>query len=265
MTNVSEIPTVRLRGGVAMPVLGFGTWRAQGGRGYEALRYALELGYRHIDTATFYRNEDEVGRAVRDSGVLREEIFITTKLPPGRAGQERQTIAESLRELAMEYVDLWLVHWPPGDRARPETWQQLLAIRDDGLAHAVGVSNYRVGQIDELTEATGEAPAVNQIPWSPAQYDAPLLAAHRERGVVVEGYSPFKGSDLRHPVLREVAAAHGVTPAQVVLRWHIQHEIVVIPKSVTRERIAENLDVFGFALSDAEMARIDALGRGQSS
>jgi diketogulonate reductase-like aldo/keto reductase len=265
MTSVTEIPTVRLRGGVAMPVLGFGTWQAQGRRGYEAVRYALELGYRHIDTATMYRNEDEVGRAVRDSGVPREEVFITTKLPPGRAGRERQTIAESLRELAMDHVDLWLVHWPPGDRARPETWQQLLAIRDDGLAHAVGVSNYSIRLIDELTEATGEAPAVNQIPWSPAQHDARVLAAHRERGVVVEGYSPFKGSDLRHPVLREIAAGHGVTPAQVVLRWHIQHEIVVIPKSVTKERIAENLNVFGFALSEAEMARIDALGRGQSS
>src|SRR2546421_2847125 len=261
MTSVTEIPTVRLRGGVGMPILGLGTWQAQGRRAYEAVQHALALGYRHLDTATFYRNEDEVGRAVRDSGVPREEVFITTKLPPGRVGSERQTIAESLRQLEMEHVDLWLVHWPPGDRARPETWQQLLAIRDDGLARAVGVSNYSVRQIDELTEATGEAPAVNQIPWSPAQYDARLLAAHRERGVVVEGYSPFKGSDLRHPVLREIAAAHGVTPAQVVLRWHIQHEIVVIPKSVTRERIAENLDVFGFALSDAEMARIDDLGR----
>jgi diketogulonate reductase-like aldo/keto reductase len=261
MTSVTEIPTVRLRGGVAMPVLGLGTWQAQGRRGYDAVRYALELGYRHLDTATFYRNEAEVGRAVRDSGVPREEVFITTKLPPGRAGRERNTIAESLRELAMEYVDLWLVHWPPGDRARPETWQQLLGIRDDGLAHAVGVSNYSIGQIDELTEATGEAPAVNQIPWSPAQHDARLVAAHRERGVVVEGYSPFKGSDLRHPVLREISLAHGVSPAQVVLRWHIQHEIVVIPKSVTRERIAENLNVFGFTLTPAEMSRIDALGR----
>jgi diketogulonate reductase-like aldo/keto reductase len=261
MTSVTEIPTVRLRGGVAMPVLGFGTWQAQGRRGYEAVRYALELGYRHLDTATFYRNEDEVGRAVRDSGVPREEVFITTKLPPGRAGRERQTIAESLRQLGTEYVDLWLVHWPPGDRARPELWQQLLGVRDEGLAHAVGVSNYSTRQIDELTEATGEAPAVNQIPWSPFRHEPRLLVAHRERGVVVEGYSPFKGSDLSHPVLREVGAAHGVTPAQVVLRWHIQHEVVVIPKSVTRERIAENLDVLGFTLTESEMSRIDALGR----
>jgi 2,5-diketo-D-gluconate reductase A len=261
MTSVTEIPTVRLRGGVGMPILGLGTWQAQGRRAHEAVKQALALGYRHLDTATFYRNEDEVGRAVRDSGVPREEVFITTKLPPGRAGGERRTIAESLRALEMEYVDLWLVHWPPGDRARPETWQQLLAIRDEGLARAVGVSNYSIRQIDELLEATGEAPAVNQIPWSPFQHDPRVLAAHRERGVVLEGYSPFKGSDLRHPVLRSVAEAHGVTPAQVVLRWHIQHEIVVIPKSVTPARLAENLDVFGFALTSDEMAQIDALGR----
>jgi len=261
MTSVTEIPTVRLRGGVGMPILGLGTWQAQGGRAYEAVQHALALGYRHLDTATFYRNEDEVGRAVRDSGIPREEVFVTTKLPPGRAGGERATIAESLRQLELEYVDLWLVHWPPGDRARPETWQQLLAIRDEGLARAVGVSNYSIGQIDELTSATGEPPAVNQIPWSPFRHDPEVLADHRERGVVVEGYSPFKGSDLRHPVLGSVAAAHGVTPAQVVLRWHIQHEIVVIPKSVTPARLAENLDVFGFSLSSDEMGQIDALGR----
>jgi len=262
MTSVTEIPTVNLRGEVAMPLLGFGTWQAQGRRGYQAIRYALEVGYRHIDTATFYRNEAEVGRAVRDSGVPRAEVFVTTKLPPGRAGgRERQVIAESLHQLEMDYVDLWLIHWPPGDRARPETWQQMLGIRDEGLARAVGVSNYTIAQIDELIDATGEAPAVNQITWSPAQHDPALLAASRERGVVVEGYSPFKGSDLRHPVLVEIAAVHRVTPAQVVLRWHVQHEIVVIPKSVTPQRIAENVDIFGFTLSEAEMARIDGLSR----
>jgi 2,5-diketo-D-gluconate reductase A len=261
MTSATETPVVRLRGGVAMPLLGFGTWQATGKRGYEAVRYALQVGYRHLDTATFYRNEAEVGRAVRDSGVPRDEVFVTTKLPPGRAGRERQTLAESLRELAMDHVDLWLVHWPPHDRARPETWQQLMALRDEGRARAVGVSNYSIRQIDELIDATGEAPAVNQIRWSPFGYDAGLVAAHRERGVVVEGYSPFKGSDLSHPVLRGVAQAHGVTPAQVVLRWHVQHEIVVIPKSVTRERIAENFDVLGFELTAEEMGAIDGLGR----
>jgi len=257
--SLTETPAVRLRDGVSMPLLGFGTWQATGRRGYAAVLEALRVGYRHLDTATFYGNETEVGRAVRDSGVPRDEVFVTTKMPPGRAGRERQTLAESLRQLGMDRVDLWLVHWPPGDRARLGTWREFLALRDEGLARSVGVSNYSIRQIDELTEATGAAPAVNQIPWSPFQYDAGLLAAHRERGVVVEGYSPFKGSDLRHRVLAGIAPAHGVTPAQVVLRWHVQHEVVVIPKSVTPARIKENFDVLGFELTAEEMAAIDGL------
>ena len=257
--SLTETPAVRLRDGVSMPLLGFGTWQATGRRGYAAVLEALRVGYRHLDTATFYGNETEVGRAVRDSGVPRDEVFVTTKMPPGRAGRERQTLAESLRQLGMDRVDLWLVHWPPGDRARLGTWREFLALRDEGLARSVGVSNYSIRQIDELTEATGAAPAVNQIPWSPFQYYAGLLAAHRERGVVVEGYSPFKGSDLRHRVLAGIASAHGVTPAQVVLRWHVQHEVVVIPKSVTPARIKENFDVLGFELTEEEMAAIDGL------
>lgn len=256
----AAIPSVPLRGGATMPLLGLGTWQAQGQRGYEAVRFALQAGYRHLDTATMYRNETEIGRAVRDSGVPRQEIFITTKLPPGRAGLVRQTILQSLRELRTDHVDLWLVHWPPGG-ARPEVWRQFLAVRDEGLARAVGVSNYSVAQIDELIAATGEAPAVNQIPWGPAHFDPALVAAHRDRGVVVEGYSPFKNTNLRARVLGEIARAHGVTPAQVVLRWHIQHQIVVIPKSVTPARLKENLDVLGFRLTATELASIDALGR----
>ena len=259
MTGVTEIPTVRLPGDVAMPMLGLGTWQADGGRCYEAVRHALRRGYRHIDTATMYRNESDVGRAVRDSGVPRNDVFITTKLPPSHSGRERATIEESLRRLGTGYVDLWLIHWPPGGRAHPEVWRELLAARDAGLARAVGVSNYSLRQLDELTQATGETPALNQIPWSPPEHDPGLLAGHRERGVVLEGYSPFKGSDLRHPTLRAIADGYGVSPAQVVLRWHLQHRIVVIPKSVTPARVDENFDVLGFALTDAEMARIDGL------
>ena len=259
--SLTETPAVRLRDGVSMPLLGFGTWQATGRRGYAAVLEALRVGYRHLDTATFYGNETEVGRAVRDSGVPRDEVFVTTKMPPGRAGRERQTLAESLRQLGMDRVDLWLVHWPPGDRARLGTWREFLALRDEGLARSVGVSNYSIRQIDELTEATGAAPAVNQIPWSPYHYDAGSIAAHRERGIVVEGYSPFKNSDLRAPVLVEIAEAHGVTPAQVVLRWHIEHGITVIPKSVNPERIAANFDLMHFTLEPDQVARIDTLSR----
>jgi 2,5-diketo-D-gluconate reductase A len=250
---------VALDQGGAMPLLGFGTWQMTGARCRAAVRYALEVGYRHIDTATIYRNEREVGQAVRDSGVPREQLFVTTKLPPGNAGRERRTLDNSLRALGMEYVDLWLVHWPPRGRALIPTWKELLAVRDQGLARAVGVSNYSMAQLDELIAATGQAPQVNQIPWAPALYDAALLAEHRRRGVVLEGYSPFKNTDLRHPVLAEIAADHGVSSAQVVLRWHIDHEVVVIPKSATPQRIAANFDVFGFSLANEELRRIDGL------
>jgi diketogulonate reductase-like aldo/keto reductase len=258
MARTREIPTVRLPGEVAMPMVGLGTWGLRGRRGQDAIAYALEVGYRHIDTATMYANEAEVGRAVRDSGLPRHEVFVTTKLPPGAAGRERETLAASLRALGTEYVDLWLIHWPPGG-ARPQTWRELLALRDQGRARAVGVSNYSIGQLDELIQATGQAPAVNQIPWSPQRHDPRRLAEHRRRGVVVEGYSPLKGTRLGDRVLTEIAERHGVTPAQVVLRWHLEHQIPVIPKSARPERIASNLDLFGFSLSDAEVARIDAL------
>jgi len=259
MTQAREIPVVALRGDVAMPMVGFGTWRLRGRRAYDAVSYALEVGYRHIDTATMYGNEAEVGRALRDSGLRRQEVFVTTKLPPSSAGREHETIAASLRALGTDYVDLWLVHWPPGDRTRPRLWRQFLAVRDQGLVRAVGVSNYSTSQLDELIEATGQAPAVNQIPWSPRQHDPRRLAEHRQRGVVLEGYSPLKGTNLGDRVLTEIAAALGVTPAQVVLRWHVEHQIPVIPKSATRDRIAANLGLFGFSLSEEEIARIDAL------
>jgi 2,5-diketo-D-gluconate reductase A len=252
--------TVKLPGGGSMPLLGFGTWQITGKEAYEAVKHALSVGYRHLDTATMYDNEDQVGRALRDSGVPREEVFVTTKLPPRAVSRARRTIEESLRALGTDHVDLWLIHWPPNGRARPDTWRELLATRDEGLARAVGVSNYSTAQLDELIEATGEAPAVNQIKWSPPLYDAATVREHRERGVVLEGYSPFRAGNLRDPALAEIAATHRVTPAQVVLRWHVEHGIVVIPKSVRPERIESNFDLFGFSLSADEVARIDALG-----
>jgi diketogulonate reductase-like aldo/keto reductase len=256
------IPSVPLPGGVAMPLLGFGTWQIRGAAAYDAVRDALEAGYRHIDTATMYGNEAEVGRALRDSGVPRDEVFITTKLPPERAGRERETLDASLRALGVDGVDLWLVHWPPR-RGSVKVWERFLAARAEGRAKAVGVSNYGLDEIDELIDATGERPAVNQIRFGPTLYDAKLIAGHRERGVVVEGYSPFKTTNLHHPVLTRIAAAHGVDPARVVLRWHVQHGIVVIPKSKTPERIAGNAAIDGFTLTAEEMTEIDGLaGRG---
>ena len=263
MAGDRDQPTVTLDPGGAMPLVGLGTWQMTGSRCYQAVRYALEVGNRHIDTATIYRNEPEVGRAVHDSGVPRHDVFITTTLPPRDAGRERRTLGASLRALDTEYVDLWLVHWPPAGRALVQTWKELLAVRDDGLARAVGVSNYSTSQLDELMQATGEVPQVNQIRWGPTLYDPTVLAEHRRRGLVLEGYSPFKSTDLRDPVLVEIAGNHGVSPAQVVLRWHADHGVVVIPKSATPGRIAANFDIFGFSLTDEELRRIDGLSAGR--
>ena len=261
MAAAADQPAVTLDPGGPMPLLGCGTWQMTGGRCQAAVRHALQVGYRHLDTAAMYRNERDVGRAVRDSGVPREQVFVTTKLPPGDAGRERRTLDNSLRALGMDYVDLWLVHWPPPARSLVSTWKELLAVRDQGLVRAVGVSNYSTAQLDELIATTGEAPQVNQVPWAPALYDAAVADAHRQRGVALEGYSPFKNTDLGHPVLAEIAAHHRVTPAQVVLRWHLDHQVVVIPKSATPERITANFDVFGFSLDDEELHRIDGLAR----
>ena len=262
MGIADDQPTVALAGGGPIPLVGLGTWEMTGQECYRAVRHALDVGYRHLDTATMYRNEREVGRAVRDSGVPRDDVFVTTKLPPRDAGRERKTLEASLEALGMEYVDLWLIHWPPTRGASPQVWKELLALRDEGLARAVGVSNYSVDELDELLAATGEVPTVNQIRWGPTLFDADELEGHHSRGVVLEGYSPFKTTDLRHPVLAEVARGHGVTPAQVVVRWHVEHGVVVIPKSAHPERIESNFDVFGFSLDAEDVRRVDALSRG---
>lgn len=253
--------TVVIAPDVSMPLLGFGTWEMRGRTAEEAVDRALQVGYRHIDTARMYGNEAQVGRALASSGLPRGDVFVTTKMWPDRAGSERASIEESLQALGLEYVDLWLIHWPPGG-ARPDVWERFLEAQSDGLARAVGVSNYSVAQLDELHGATGRMPSVNQVEWGPALYDARALDEHRARGVQLEGYSPLKTTDLRHRRLGEIADAHGATPAQVVIRWHLEHEIVVIPKSANADRIAENADVFGFTLTADEVAALDGLGSG---
>jgi 2,5-diketo-D-gluconate reductase A len=254
------VPNAQLSTGAEIPVLGFGTWQLTGDQAYRSVRTALDVGYRHIDTATMYKNEREVGRAVADSGVPREDVFITTKLPPSRSGKARETLDASLKALGTDHVDLWLIHWPPNRSGAPELWQEFLKLRDEGLARVVGVSNYGIEQLDRLKQATGEMPAVNQIPWSTREHDPRVLAESRQRGVVLEGYSVLKNSDLRSQVLRELAAKYQVSPAQVLLRWHLEHDIVMIPKSADPQRIAGNFDLFGFSLTSDEVARIDQSG-----
>jgi 2,5-diketo-D-gluconate reductase A len=254
-------PNVDLTKDVSMPLVGFGTWQLSGDAAYTATRAALDVGYRHIDTATLYGNEREVGRAIVDSGVDRDDIFVTTKLPPDRRKKVRETIEESLKLLRLDRVDLWLIHWPPHEDAIPQTWGEFIDARDAGLTRTIGVSNYELGQLDTLIETSGEAPVLNQIDWSPTKYDPKTVEGHRQRGVVLEGYSPLKKTNLKAKPLVEIAEAHGVTPAHVVLRWHVEHGIPVIPRSSKPERVAANFDIFGFQLSPAEVARVDAMSK----
>ncbi|MBT2500953.1 aldo/keto reductase [Curtobacterium sp. ISL-83] len=259
MTDYAN-PAVPVTGG-SMPLLGFGTWQIPDADAPAAVGAALEAGYRHIDTATGYRNQRGVGKAIAASGLDRDSLFITTKLPPERADRVRETIEESLDQLGLDHLDLWLVHWPPNGEARPDVWEQVVQAQADGLTTAVGVSNYSLAQIDELVSATGATPAVNQIKWSPVEYDASIAAGLSERGVVLEGYSPFKASNLQDPTLVEIAEAHDADSAQVIVAWHVAHGFVVIPKSSNPERIRSNAAGALIELSTDEVSRIDALGR----
>jgi diketogulonate reductase-like aldo/keto reductase len=244
-----------------MPLLGFGTWQISNRGARQAAAHALEAGYRHIDTATMYRNEEGIGKALGSAGLARESVFVTTKLPPQHAGRERRTLQDSLTKLRLDYVDLWLVHWPPHGQASPQVWEQLVKARQDSLAMAIGVSNYSLGQIDELTKATGVTPQVNQIRWGPALYEPDMVSGLEQRGVVLEGYSPFKVSNLRDPTLVSIAGRHDATATQVIVAWHLAHGFVVIPKSVRRERIVSNAEGARINLTADEVAAIDGLSR----
>ncbi|MCW2845891.1 MAG: Aldo/keto reductase [Nocardioides sp.] len=260
--NAPRLPdhTVTLTRGAPIPLLGFGTWQIKGQDAVRATSTALEAGYRHLDTATVYGNEGEVGRALADSGVPRDDVFLTTKCPPNRAGRELDTLRESLELLRTDHVDLWLIHWPGGDSTDAEMWRAFVEAREAGLAREIGVSNFEVSLLDEITKATGAAPAVNQIEWSPLLFDAATLVEHRARDIALEGYSALRGGTLQHPAILEIAERIGRTPAQVIIRWHLQHEVIVIPKSAHAERIRSNADVAGFSLSDEDMAALDGLG-----
>jgi 2,5-diketo-D-gluconate reductase A len=250
--------TVDLAGKVAMPLVGLGTWglRHRGAR--TAVRWALESGYRHIDTATMYGNEHEIGLALHESGVPRDEVFITTKLPPRETGKERPTLERSLDALRTDHVDLWLIHWPPNGSG-VATWEAFTELAQEGLTRAIGVSNYSRWQIDELISATSVVPAVNQVKWSPFIFDRARLEHSRAAGIVLEGYSPLKTSNLDHPLLRDLAERHAKTPAQVILRWHLDHGVVVIPKSARPDRISANIDLFDFCLDPEEVGALDGL------
>ncbi len=261
MTEAPAVPSdaAALPGGGSMPLLGFGTSGLSGDTAVRATSEALRAGYRHLDTATIYGNERELGVALEATGVGRDDVFVASKLPPDSVARARATLEQSLEALGLDALDLWLVHWPPDGGVVP-AWEALLAAQQDGLVRDVGVSNHSLDQLDELTSATGTAPAVNQVKWSPLLFDRGVIDGHRERGVVLEGYSGLKGGTLEHPVVTGIAQRVGRTAAQVLVRWHLQHGTVVIPKSQSAERIRSNADVDGFVLSDDDMVALDALG-----
>jgi 2,5-diketo-D-gluconate reductase A len=257
-TNDYAEPAAALTSG-RMPLLGFGTWQISNRDAPQTTADALQAGYRHIDTATMYQNESGIGKALASAALPRESVFVTTKLPPAHAGRERRTLGESLTKLGLDYVDLWLVHWPPNGQAAPRVWQQFIRAQQEGLAKAIGVSNYSLRQIDELIQVTGVVPQVNQIRWGPSLYDPAMVSGLQQRGVVLEGYSPFKVSNLKDPTLVSIATGHDATAAQVVVAWHIAHGFVVIPKSVRRERIVANAAGVRIMLSAEEVTMIDDL------
>jgi diketogulonate reductase-like aldo/keto reductase len=266
-TASSPVPDIDLRDGVSVPQLGFGVFLVPPAETEGVVAQALESGYRHIDTAAGYRNEAEVGNAVRNSSIDRAAVFVTTKCFNTDHGYDAATRAchTSLELLDIGGIDLYLIHWPvPAQDLYVETWQAFIDLQAEGLVRSIGVSNFQPAHLERLVAETGVAPTVNQIELHPWLQQAELREVHRNLGIVTEAWSPLaRGRALDHPVLGAIAEHHGRTPAQVVLRWHVQLGNVVIPKSVTPERIRENIDVFGFELDGDELAAIGDIDRGE--
>jgi 2,5-diketo-D-gluconate reductase A len=260
------IPTHTLNDGSTVPAIGFGTYPMKGEDGVAAIHSAIELGYRLIDTAVNYENEHEVGEAIRRSGVAREELRVTSKLP-GRDHGYDEAIASvhgSLERLGLDYLDLHLIHWPnPSVGRYVEAWRALVDLREQGLVRSIGVSNFTAEHLERIVAETGVTPAVNQIELHPYFPQAPMREVDQRLGIRTEAWSPLGKRQAPFGAAPVAAAAqrHGVTPGQVILRWHVQLGTVPIPKSATPERQRQNLDVFGFELSEDEVAAITALGR----
>ncbi|MDJ0393860.1 aldo/keto reductase [Rhodococcus sp. G-MC3] len=262
-SQTSTVPTIVLNDGQAIPQLGFGVWQVPDDGAQAAVAQALQVGYRSIDTAKVYENEAGTGKAIAESGIARDELFITTKLWNDDQGYDSTLAAfdASMERLGLEYLDLYLIHWQQLDRDKyVDTFKAFQKLKSEGRIGSIGVSNFTIPTLEKLIDAVGETPAVNQIELHPRFNQEELRAFHTEKGIATEAWSPLgSGTILDDPAFKTIADAHGVTPAQVILRWHIQLGNVVIPKSVTPERIKSNFDVFGFELSRDELQAINAL------
>jgi len=266
-SSALDVPKIPLSDGAEIPQMGFGVFQIPPEETVEATLLAFESGYRHIDTARAYNNEREVGQAVRDSGLSREDVFVTTKCFNDDHGYDaaRAAFAASQERLGLEFVDLYLIHWPvPSKDLYVETWQAFIELQKEGGIRSIGVSNFQPNHLERIVAETGVTPSVNQIELHPHLQQPELRRVHEERGIVTEAWSPLaQGQVLDEPEIVRIAEAHGKSPGQVVLRWHVQLDNVVFPKSVTPERIRANIDIFDFALSEAEMAAIERLDRGK--
>jgi len=253
-------PTLPLADGHTIPVLGLGVWQVPNGpECVDAVRWALEAGYRHIDTAQAYGNEASVGRGLDESGVPREDVFVTTKFYP-RSKDPVAAVEESLKRLGVDQVDLYIIHWP--QRGPTWAWPGMERAHELGYARSIGVSNFSVEELDEVRAIADIAPVVNQVQLSPFEHRRALIETHRRHGIVTEAYSPLgTGRHLDDATVGEIAGRVGRTPAQVLLRWCVQNDLVVLPKSTHRERIVENAQIFDFTLSDDDMALLDGLDR----
>ncbi len=263
-----SIPTVTLNDGAWFPELGLGTYNLRGEEGVASIVAAIDTGYRLLDTAVNYENEAEVGEAVRRSGLDRDELLVTSKIPGRDHGFDEAiaSIERSIQTLGLDHIDLQLIHWPnPSVGTWLDTWRGMIEARERGLVRSIGVSNFTEAMLSALIDETGVTPAVNQVELHPYFPQAALRAFHAERGIRTESWSPLarRSELLSEPIIGEVAAAHGVTPTQAVLRWHTQLGSTPIPKSASPERQAENADVFGFTLSADEVGSISSLERGR--
>jgi 2,5-diketo-D-gluconate reductase A len=263
MFAAPEVPSLTLDDGVEIPQLGFGTWQIPAEETQEKVEEALAVGYRHVDTAAAYGNEAGVGAAVAASGVRREDVFVTTKLWNSQQGYDAalRAFEKSLGRLGTGHVDLYLIHWPlPGKDLFLDTWRALERIREEGGARSIGVSNFRVEDLERLEREAERLPTVNQVELHPRFQQAELRAWHADRGIATEAWSPLAQGDLLEDgTVETVAAHHGRTPAQIILRWHLQVGNVTIPKSANPERIRQNFELFDFELSEDDMAALERL------
>ncbi|MFT3860642.1 aldo/keto reductase [Micropruina sp.] len=257
-------PSVTLNDGNTIPQFGLGVFLMPADQTKQHVLTALELGYRHIDTAAIYRNEQAVGAAIAESGIARDELFITTKLWNSRQTDAEAAIAESLQKLGLDHVDLYLIHWPtPQYDTYLQAWHSLQKIRADGLARSIGVSNFHEQHLRRVIAESDVVPAVNQIEVHPSLAQYELVGINDSLGIATEAWSPLgRTADLDHPVIVQIADRIGRTPAQVILRWHVQRGLIVFPKASSRERLQRNADVFDFELSADDMLAIDALDAG---